>query len=306
MALRGGESEELGSLSGNPRQTFQSYLTGATPGERRYNVASSSVRVRASVPTNSAIRKIHPTQMAVGYREVARKRRRWRDADVTGKQGIHQRCVPVVLGPDANCYALDRHHWLCALTAEGVEDVSVVVMADLRDMDQATMWSELDRRGWCHPYDARGQRQNHCKIPASITGLQDDPFRSLASALRDAGGYAKDPTHFSEFAWADFLRGRMRARDLDEDFDAAVKAALDLTRGVAAVDSFRVCAPLFKMRLETLEFSVPVKRDCGELRDTPDFRARTMAARDAEGMRLPEAATQSPNARVNFHQERET
>jgi hypothetical protein len=243
MALRGGEREELGGLSGSPRRTFQSYLTEATSGERRYNVASSSVRVGASGPTNAAIRKIHPTQMTVGYREVARKRWRWRDADVTGKQDIHQRCVPVVLGPDASCYALDRHHWLCALTAEGVEDVPVVVVADLRDMDQATMWSELDRRGWCHPYDARGQRQNHCEIPASIAGLQDDPFRSLARALRDAGGYAKGLTYFSEFAWADFLRGCMRARDLDEDFDAAVKSALALTRGVAAVDLFQIWAP---------------------------------------------------------------
>ena len=158
------------------------------------------------------------------------------------------------------------------------------------------MWSELDRRGWCHPYDAQGQRQNHCNIPASITGLQDDPFRSLASALRDAGGYAKDPMHFSEFAWADFLRVRMQASDLDEDFDAAVKAALALTRGVAAVDLYQVCAPRFKMRLENLESSVSVKRDCGEVRDTPDLRAQTVAAHYAEGMRLPEAATQAPNA----------
>jgi hypothetical protein len=243
MALQGGESEELGSRSGGARQTLQSYLTGATPGNRRYQVASSSDRDGVSGPTNAAIRKVHRTQMTVGYREVARKRRRWREADVSGKRSILQRCTPVVLGPGANCYVLDRHHWLCALTAEGVPEVPVVVVADMQDIDQATMWSELDRRGWCHPYDAQGHRRNHCEIPASIAGLQDDPFRSLASALLDAGGYAKDPMHFSEFAWADFLRSRMQARDLEKDFDAAVKTALVLTHGVAAGDFCPVARP---------------------------------------------------------------
>lgn len=63
-----------------------------------------------------------------------------------------------------------------------------------------------------------------------MAGLQDDPFRSLASALRRAGGYAKDETLFSEFARADILRRYLRAKDLDDNFDAALQAALVLSR----------------------------------------------------------------------------
>ena len=46
-------------------------------------------------------------------------------------------------------------------------------------------------------------------IPKSIEDMADDPFRSLAGALRRKGGYAKDTTPFSEFLWADFLRRRI-------------------------------------------------------------------------------------------------
>jgi hypothetical protein len=195
-------------------------------------------------PPNVAIRTIRPTQITVGYREVAEKRRRWRGACNTSKQRMLQRrVVPIVRGPGANCYAVDRHHWLCALSAEGISDVPVVAVADLRDLNQAMFWSELDRRGWCRPYDAQSRRQDCSEIPTSMAALKDDPFRSLASALRRAGGYAKDETLFSEFFWADYLRGCMQAEDVDGDFDAALQEALVLSRRVATLD-LRFTVPL--------------------------------------------------------------
>jgi hypothetical protein len=64
--------------------------------------------------------------------------------------------------------------------------------------------------------------------------LIDDPFRSLAGALRRVGGYAKEVLPFSEFLWADFLRRRMRRKDVERDFAAAVEQALALARSEAA------------------------------------------------------------------------
>ena len=43
-------------------------------------------------------------------------------------------------------------------------------------------------------------------LPEDIRGLADDPYRSLAWALRHAGAYEKTDLAFSEFKWADFLR----------------------------------------------------------------------------------------------------
>lgn len=182
-----------------------------------------------------AIASIRPTQMTVGYREVDEKRRRWRgNPNAVGLKRSERGAVPVVVGPGLTYYALDRHHWLCALAAEGVTDTPIFLVADLHDVRESRFWSDMDRRGWCRPLDAQGRRRDYSEIPSSMSALSDDPFRSLASALRRTGGYAKDKKLFSEFALADYLRRFMSAKDLNDDFDAALRAALALSREVAS------------------------------------------------------------------------
>jgi len=63
-----------------------------------------------------------------------------------------------------------------------------------------------------------------------VDQLKDDPFRSLAGELRRAGGFAKDVTPFSEFLWADFLRGRIPQRRVERDFASAVREAMTLSK----------------------------------------------------------------------------
>src|SRR5690348_16203810 len=88
----------------------------------------------------------------------------------------------------------------------------------------------MDNKRWVYPYDVKGERRHFKDLPKSISDLLDDPFRSLAGALRRAGGFAKDTTPFSEFLWADFLRRRLRRKDIVEHFDQAVKMALELAK----------------------------------------------------------------------------
>ena len=153
--------------------------------------ASSAGPCRNTQPI--AIRDLRPTQMTVGYREVADRRERRRAAGATGEDAFRSLIVPVVLGPGNRSYILDRHHELCVLAAEGVPDVQVAVVEDLRGLEWVGFWRTLDRRGWCRPRDAEGQRQDYSYIPTSIDGLGDDPFCSLARAapcrrLRQAKG----------------------------------------------------------------------------------------------------------------------
>ena len=91
-------------------------------------------------------------------------------------------------------------------------------------------WVFLDNRGWLHPFDVRGRRRSYEDVPKRITGLVDDPFRSLAGELRQSGGFAKDTTPFSEFLWADFLRRRFKRKLLDENFPDALVRALKLAK----------------------------------------------------------------------------
>ena len=181
------------------------------------------------------IAELRPTQITVGFREVAEKRRSWqgRSAEKAGEY-LGRHMVPTVLGPKGRHYLVDHHHLALALHEEGVEHVLVTVLADLSALSKTSFWTYLDNRALCHPYDADGRRRDFDAIPAKIAKLADDPYRSLAGELRRAGGYAKDTTPFSEFLWADFLRPRVRRKLIEERFGAARAQALKLAKSQAA------------------------------------------------------------------------
>jgi hypothetical protein len=182
-----------------------------------------------------AITELRPTQITVGYHEVAEKRRRW--AELTEEKRsifLGRHMVPVLLGPKGKTYVTDHHHLVRALQLEGCEKVVVTVIKDLSSLDRDAFWIYADNRGWCHPYDATGGRATFADIPKAIADLQDDPFRSLAGALRRMGGFAKDVTPFSEFMWADFLRRRLKRKLVETDFSASVTKALVLAKSPQA------------------------------------------------------------------------
>jgi hypothetical protein len=181
------------------------------------------------------IRSLKPTQMTVGFREVAEKRREWRErGGDRGAEYLGKHMIPVVLGPKDRHYLIDHHHQARALEEEGVKDVLVSVVADLSTLAKEEFWVFLDNRDWCHPYDAEGRRRDFDAIPSVVSEMEDDPYRSLAGELRQAGGYAKDATPFSEFIWADFLRRRIKRKAVEKDFEASLKKALMLAKAEAA------------------------------------------------------------------------
>ena len=177
-----------------------------------------------------AIAELRPTQITVGMREVKDRRKRWRALGDKKLDFLDAHMIPVILGPKGRHYVIDHHHLARALHDEGVRDVLVSVMANLSKLDQDAFWVVLDNRDWMHPFDAKGRRRSYEDIPKSISGLVDDPFRSLAGELRRAGGYSKETTPFSEFLWADFLRRRMKLKLVERDFVRALKVAMQLAK----------------------------------------------------------------------------
>jgi hypothetical protein len=184
------------------------------------------------------IAELRPTQRTVGFREVEEKRREWRErSKKPGKKAgeyLGRHMVPAVLGPAGRHYLIDHHHLAMALHEEKQTDVLVTVTADLSALPKAAFWTYLDNRALCHPYDAAGKRRTFDDIPKRIADLADDPYRSLAGELRRIGGFAKDTTPFSEFLWADFLRPRVKAKQISEHFSAAIEKALSLAKSEAA------------------------------------------------------------------------
>jgi hypothetical protein len=191
--------------------------------------------VREPTLTPVAIDDLRPTQITVGMREVEAKRKRWREtATKKGREFLGKHMIPVILGPKRRHYVVDHHHLARALHDEGVKDIAVTVVANLSNLDRDAFWTVMDNRNWMHPFDADGRRRRYEDIPKSMVDLIDDPFRSLAGELRRAGGFAKDTTPFSEFLWADFLRRRMKRKNVEVDFDRAIERALQLAKSTDA------------------------------------------------------------------------
>ena len=130
-----------------------------------------------------SIADLRPTQMTVGMREVATKRRLWREADEHARERMLRRhVVPVVIGPKGRRYVVDHHHFARALLEEDAPALAVFVLADLEHLPKAEFWSFLDNSAWCHAYDEDGKRRELSDIPKSLTDMADD--RSEASRAR--------------------------------------------------------------------------------------------------------------------------
>jgi hypothetical protein len=189
------------------------------------------VTVREPILHPVAIADLRPTQITVGMREVSAKQKSWQRQDPKKRaEFLGRHMIPVIRGPKDRLYVLDHHHLTLALHNEGVEEVLVYAVVDLRTLSKDEFWNYLDNRSWVHPYDAAGRRRDFADIPKKISGLKDDPYRSIAGELRRMGGFAKDTTPFSEFLWADYMRRRLARSDVEENFDNAIEQALKLAK----------------------------------------------------------------------------
>ena len=169
---------------------------------------------------------LRPTQMTVGYREVTEKRDHWKTLGKKARgEAIAAHWFPAVLGPEQLYYIVDHHHLGLALLEEGIKEVKVMLLKDLSWLDNTIFWRMMEHNQWVHPFGADGSRYDYEHLPKTVTGLTDDPYRSLAGELRRVGGYAKDATPFSEFLWADFLRPRVPDSKITKSFAKALDQA---------------------------------------------------------------------------------
>lgn len=179
---------------------------------------------------------LRPTQMTVGYAEVLLKRQNWRALNKPARDRfLAEHALPTVVGPKGRHYIVDHHHLGRALLEEGVASVPLKVLADLSALVKDEFWIVMNYRQWVHPYDERGRRHPADDLPKKLASMADDPYRSLAAAVRMAGGFPKDQTPFAEFLWADFFRRRVSAKVLRADPNAALSEAMHIVNGKAAM-----------------------------------------------------------------------
>lgn len=184
-------------------------------------------------------RRLHPTQFAVGFREVAAK-----IGTIDGKTSeklvayLKKKDVPVVIGPGGVPYMTDGHHTLNGLLRSRHADKTAYghVIANWSGLEPAAFWSKMAEHRYVYLKDADGRLREARELPESLLEMRDDPWRSLAWAVQKAGGYAERPgVYFQEFLWADFFRGRVRWDDRDDAaFGRAIDEAGEIARDPAA------------------------------------------------------------------------
>jgi hypothetical protein len=176
--------------------------------------------------------EIRPTQMAIGMKEVdirIEKLKTMRGSDLDDY--LHEKKIPVVLGPRDRTYCVDHHHLLRACWEIGVDEVPVEVVSDLSSLSFPAFWKALHDSHWIFLYDQFGNGPHDpVQLPESIRGLADDAFRSLAWLVREKGGYQKADVPFAEFAWATFFRKRLDIHPVFDHMEGAVQSALRLAK----------------------------------------------------------------------------
>ena len=138
-----------------------------------------------------ALTSLHPTQMTLGLREVARRMAGFLALQPRQRtEYIAERIVPCVRGPRQRLFLIDRHHMCRALLDAGSTTVVCSLVEDFSGLQPNEFWQRMDSCGWAHAFDAHGRRRPAADIPGSLQELQDDPYRALASVLRRENGYA--------------------------------------------------------------------------------------------------------------------
>jgi hypothetical protein len=181
------------------------------------------------------IHRLRPTQITVGLFEVHDKRAKLESLKKHEQQELlAAHPIPAVWGPDDKLYITDHHHLGRAASEAGVETGFFWVEADFSKLPIAQFWPKLNAAKWVHPIDQKGQLRGFEDIPDHLEKLRDDPYRSLAGYVRNAGGYDKTPTAFAEFQWADFFRPRVVIGPTRAEFEHCVESAVKLATSLEA------------------------------------------------------------------------
>ena len=169
-------------------------------------------RADKSKVINASFDLIRPSQGAVGMREVAIKITEVINLGPKPEKlakFLLKEALPVVRGPAGGLHLIDHHHLGRALWEAKYRTVQVEVVDDLTALAPGDFWAEMEKRRWLHANDAKGVFVGPDKLPQHVKDMGDDAYRSLAGAVRNAGGYQKTDVPFAEFKWADFLRVRI-------------------------------------------------------------------------------------------------
>lgn len=182
------------------------------------------------------VKSLHPTQFAVGFREIEKRSKKVIKKSRDGLEKYLQEHIgKIVVAPDGKPYLIDRHHLACIMVRTGRSAVIyATVEANFRGKTSDDFWKEMISRKWTYLYDEKGNGPlSPNLLPATIKELKDDPYRSLAWEVRERGGFSESDEPFSEFQWANYFRSTVKLNP-DSDMEQIIQKAMILSHAPGA------------------------------------------------------------------------
>ena len=184
------------------------------------------------------LQALQPTQMCVGMAEIRSRQLDFaKDDRKERRRYLKRKPSPLVRSAAGELWMVDRHHRLRALLELDPEATAFgYVVLQLAVEDPHAVLAELHQRGWLYLYDGRGLGPLHpTALPTSLSGTQDDPYRSLVWKLKREGLVKAAPLiPFHEFRWGAWLRSRNLPHFSSDRLEPALPAARALVRSQAA------------------------------------------------------------------------
>jgi hypothetical protein len=184
------------------------------------------------------LQALQPTQLCVGMAEIRSRQLDFAADDAKQRRRyLKRKPTPLVRSASGELWMVDRHHRLRAwLELDPNATAFGYVVLQLEVSERHAVLEQLHQRGWLYLYDGRGLGPLHpTALPSSLSGTQDDPYRSLVWKLKREGLVAAAPLiPFHEFRWGAWLRSRNLPPFSSERLDPALPAARALVRSQAA------------------------------------------------------------------------
>ena len=184
------------------------------------------------------LQALQPTQLCVGMAEIRSRQLDFAADDAKQRRRyLKRKPTPLVRSASGELWMVDRHHRLRALLELDPNATAFgYVVLQLEVSERHAVLEQLHQRGWLYLYDGRGLGPLHpTALPSSLSGTQDDPYRSLVWKLKREGLVAAAPLiPFHEFRWGAWLRSRNLPPFSSQRLDPALPAARALVRSQAA------------------------------------------------------------------------
>jgi hypothetical protein len=180
----------------------------------------------------TSILDLRPTQFSLGMNEVhykTEKIQKFSKAEL--KDYCKNHTIPVVVGPQKEKYLIDHHHFARACWEQEVEEFEIEILEDKGHLSQKEFWTFLESKKWMYLFDQFGQGPHSPDLlPSDVRCMGDDPYRSLAWELIEAGVIEKSKVPFFEFQWATLLRKNL---DIPLTSKSNFKEAVEKSKKIA-------------------------------------------------------------------------